>query len=115
MDAPELIHNFGTGCALIGSILAWAYVALYYRRSWREYETGRHQLTFSVGLAVIFSWISYRAFMGSEVQPMRDELIRIGVYLFIIIMFVWDLRLLRKYKHMEKEGRDGSEGPVEVE
>ena len=104
MTAPELIHHFGTGCAIVGSALAWLYVATYYRRNWREYEAGAHQLLFAAGLAAILTWAGYRALVAqTQFDNMTDELVRSAVYFFCAAMFGWSIRLTYKYKHPTDE------------
>lgn len=102
LDWEQVIYNLGTVGAIIAALSAWTFVSMYYNRRWRSYGEGRNVMVFSIGLAVILSWLSYRGLSNTPAivttcppltLPIHDNIARTAILLFVAFILAWRVRL----------------------
>jgi len=94
-----LVHFGGTVAAIIAAVAAWWFVISYRRVNWAVSEHGKHLMSFTLGMAVIFTFVSARAITGSTADKLWLELVRLAVYGWAAVMLVWRASIEHRDNH----------------
>ena len=94
-----LIHLAGTVAAVVAAVAAWWFVISYSRVRWAATEHGKHLMTFTLGMAVIFTFVALRALTGTGVEALWLEVVRLAIYGWAAWMLVWRARIEHKDNH----------------
>lgn len=91
----HVVHAVGTAALWVCALSALGFCGLYHLSApwWRSAE-GRHLMSFTGGLALIFSWLVYRSFVAPAPPSAGDEVGRMSVYLVVAVLLLWRLELL---------------------
>jgi O-antigen ligase len=90
------MYLIGDVSVLIAAGAAWLFVVLYQLTAkWETTPEGRHLMTFTALLALIFSWLSYRVIVSDPANLSdTEEYVRAAIYTLAAGFLLWRCQLL---------------------
>jgi hypothetical protein len=109
----HVVHTIGTLALWTALGAALLFCLLYHLSApwWRSAE-GRHLMSFTGGLGLVFGWLAYRSVTTApgDAHP-AEETARTCVYLSLAVLLLWRLGLLwRRQIHPALRRRERKDG-----
>ena len=91
-----MIHWLGNLAAFVAAASALTFCFVYALTApWWRSPHGRHQMSFTALLGLVFLFASYRAVVAPDgTLPRHDEVARMAIFWLVALSLVWQLRLL---------------------
>ena len=95
MNASRLVIDIGNALAFSGAGICWTFCCIYsyFARWWRS-EGGVHLFSFTLSMAVILTYVSWRIIWPVDRVEMLDLVIRAAIFGIEAILAGWRLSIL---------------------
>jgi hypothetical protein len=119
----QLLLNIGNVFVFYGAAVYWSFCIGYTILSkWWKHESGAHLFTFSLAMAIVLTYVSWRIIWPADSIEAVDLYIRAGIFATEAILATWRLSILARSQYRayrveraayvrEMEERRGSSSP----